>query len=299
MKVGYPCLNRSIGCTPSRTFRLASYADGRLAETLRANLDCLERILEYNRAHHLLFLRITSDLVPFASHPVCAFPWQREFAPRFAALGRFIRRQGMRISMHPDQFTLINSVDEGIFRRSAAELEYHARVLDALGLDDTARIQVHAGGVYGDKAAAVSRFCSRFELLAGAVRRRLVVENDDRLFTVADCLEISRRTGVPVLFDSFHHQLNHRGESTAAALALAAATWKKKDGPPMIDYSSQQKGARPGRHAESIDLRHFGRFIAAGSGLDFDIMLEIKDKEKSALRARRQLVKMKRIPESP
>lgn len=298
MKVGYPCLNRSIGCTPSRTFRLASYAPGRLAATVGWNLDCLERILEFNRAHGLLFFRITSDLVPFASHPVCTFPWEKEFAGRFSALGKFIRRNGMRISMHPDQFTLINSPDPEIFSRSAAELSYHARVLDLLGLARTARIQVHVGGVYNDKPAAIDRFCLRFERLEEAVRRRLTVENDDRLFTVADCLGISRRTGVPVLFDSFHHQLHNRGEGAAQALGRAAATWKKGDGRPMVDYSSQKKGERAGRHAESIDLKDFARFLAAAGDLDFDIMLEIKDKEKSALRARRHLVKMKRIPGS-
>jgi len=111
MKVGYPCLNRSIGCTPGRTFRLASYSPERLAAAVGWNLDCLERILEFNRDNGLLFLRITSDLVPFASHPVCAFPWPEEFAGRFAALGKIIRGSGMRISMHPDQFTLINSPD--------------------------------------------------------------------------------------------------------------------------------------------------------------------------------------------
>ena len=255
-------------------------------------------MLEFNRDHGLLFLRITSDLVPFASHPVCAFPWPEEFAARFAALGSFIRQSAMRISMHPDQFTLINSPNEDIFRRSAAELAYHARVLDLLGLDSTARIQIHAGGVYNDKPASIDRFCSRFEQLPAAVRRRLTVENDDRLYGVADCLVISRRTGIPVLFDSFHHRLNSNGEGTAAALALAAATWKKADGLPMVDYSSQKKGERKGSHAESIDLRHFARFITAAAGIDFDIMLEIKDKEKSALRAREQLVKMKRIRES-
>jgi UV DNA damage endonuclease len=298
VKIGYPCLNRSIGCTPGRTFRLASYSAERLVETVRWNLDCLERILEFNRDHGLLFFRVTSDLVPFASHPVCAFPWPGEFSRRFAVLGAFIRRQGMRISMHPDQFTLINSPDPEIFRRSSAELSYHARVLDLLGLDRTARIQIHAGGVYNDKPAAIDRFCRRFEQLPAAVRRRLVVENDDRLYSVADCLSISRRTGVPVLFDSFHHRLNGNGEKEAEALAMAAATWEKADGLPMVDYSSQKKGERKGSHAEQIDLKHFARFVKATAGIDFDIMLEIKDKEKSALRARAQLVKMKRIRES-
>jgi UV DNA damage endonuclease len=298
VKIGYPCLNRSIGCTPSRTFRLASYSAERLIETVSWNLDCLERILEFNRDHGLMFFRVTSDLVPFASHPVCAFPWPGEFARRFAALGAFIRRHGMRISMHPDQFTLINSPDPEIFRRSSAELSYHARVLELLGLDRTARIQIHAGGVYGDKAAGIDRFCSRFEQLPAAVRHRLVVENDDRLYGVADCLLISGRTGIPVLFDSFHHRLNGSGEKEADALALAAATWKQADGLPMVDYSSQKKGERKGSHAEQIDLKHFARFVRATAGIDFDIMLEIKDKEKSALRARAQLVKMKRIRES-
>lgn len=298
MKIGYPCLNRSLGCTPGHTFRLASYSPARLAETVLLNLDCLGRQLEYNREHGLLFLRITSDLVPFASHPVCDFPWHEEFAARFAALGKLIRRSSMRISMHPDQFTLINSPNEDIFRRSVAELAYHARILDLLGLDNTARIQVHVGGLYNDKPVSIDRFCARFEQLPETVRRRLTVENDDRLYSVADCLMISRRTGVPVLFDSFHHQLHNRGEGTAAALAMAAATWKKGDGRPMVDYSSQKKGERAGSHAESIDLKDFARFITAVAGMDFDIMLEIKDKEKSALRAREQLVKMKRIPGS-
>jgi len=258
----------------------------------------LKNILTWNREYGLLFFRITSDLVPFASHPVCTFPWHEEFAARFAALGKLMRRSSMRISMHPDQFTLINSPSEDIFRRSAAELAYHARVLDLLGLDSTARIQIHAGGVYNDKAASIDRFCRRFEQLPEAARRRLVVENDDRLYSVADCLLISGRTGIPVLFDSFHHQLHNRGEDMATALGLAAATWEKSDGPPMVDYSSQKKGERAGSHAESIDLKDFARFISAAGGLDFDIMLEIKDKEKSALRARKQLVKMKRIPGS-
>jgi UV DNA damage endonuclease len=295
MKIGYPCLNRSIGCTPSRTFRLSSYSPIRLVETVRQNLLCLRRILEFNCGNGLLFFRVTSDMVPFASHPVCDVPWPETFAAEFAAIGAFIKRNSMRISMHPDQFTLINSPASDIFRRSVAELNYHARVLDLLGLDQTAKIQVHGGGVYGDKAKSLDRFCSRYEQLDLQIRNRLVVENDDRQYSVADCLAINQRTGIPVLFDSFHHQLNRNGEDLTTGLRFAAATWGKNDGLPMIDYSSQKKGERSGSHTESIDLKDFAAFITSAGSLDFDIMLEIKDKEKSALRARRFLAKIKRI----
>jgi UV DNA damage endonuclease len=295
MKIGYPCINRSLGCTAGHTFRLRSYSPARLLQTVGENLLCLRRILEFNRANGLLFFRITSDLVPFASHPVCADPWPAQFAAEFSSLGALITNSTMRISMHPDQFTLINSPDADIFRRSAAELDYHALVLDLLGLDLTAKIQIHGGGVYGDKSKSLDRFCSRFEQLDQRVRRRLVVENDDRQYGVADCLAIHRRTGIPVLFDSFHHRLNSNGEDPAAALNMAAATWKKDDGPPMVDYSSQKIGERSGSHCESIDLADFAAFIKAIGSQDIDIMLEIKDKEKSALLARRFLVKMNRM----
>ena len=285
MRIGYPCINRSLECRGNRTFRLRSYSEERLSETVAGNLDCLLRILRFNAANRLLFFRITSDLVPFASHPVCRFDWGRHFREEFRRIGRFIQKHRIRISMHPDQFTLINSIQEDIFERSRRELLYHARVLDLLGLNRTAKIQVHVGGVYGDKTAAIERFIARYHTLEEEVRRRLVIENDDVSYTLADCLAISRETGIPVLFDVFHHSVNCSGEPVAVAVRRAAATWKKRDGILMADYSSQKKGAPRGSHAETIDLRDFKKFLAAARPVDFDVMLEIKDKEKSARKA--------------
>ncbi len=67
MKIGYPCINRTVKCCSAK-FRLSSYSEERLIETTAANLMCLEKILEFNRARSILFFRITSDLIPFASH---------------------------------------------------------------------------------------------------------------------------------------------------------------------------------------------------------------------------------------
>jgi UV DNA damage endonuclease len=285
VRIGYPCINRSIGCTSSRTFRLASYSDKRLVETVTQNLDCLERVLCWNADHGVGFFRITSDLVPFASHPVCTYDWAGHFRDRFRSIGRLARRHRMRISMHPDQFVLINARDQAIVASSVRELEYHARVLDLMGLPASAKLQIHVGGVYGDKQASILRFAERYQRLPPAVKRRLVVENDDRSYTVSDCLEVNRLTGVPVLFDVFHHKVNSSGESVRNALRICAATWHRADGPPMVDYSSQEPGQRRGRHAEHIDARDFRKFLKAARGVECDLMLEIKDKESSALKA--------------
>jgi UV DNA damage endonuclease len=285
MKIGYPCINLRLGCRSSSTFRLKSYSAKLLSEKVAGNLDCLLKILQFNVAHGILFFRISSDLVPFASHPVCRVDWRRAFRDEFKTLGAFIKKHRIRISMHPDQFTLINSVDPSVFRRSVKELRYHASVLDAMGLDSSAKIQIHVGGVYGDRVKSIARFVRRFRELPANVRRRLVIENDDINYPAADCLNISRRLGLPVLFDVFHHTLNNRGEEIRDILPLVARTWGKRDGIMMVDYSAQERGKRRGTHSHSIDLRDFKGFLSLSRPIDFDCMLEIKDKEGSALKA--------------
>jgi UV DNA damage endonuclease len=286
MKIGYPCINNSIGCTSSHTFRLRSYSEDRLKETMQLNLECLSRTLHYNVTNHLLFFRIASGIIPFASHPVNTFDWQEHFKRQFEEIGEYITRNNFRISVHPDQFTLINSLSDDIFERSRNELQYHADLLDCLNLDYSAKIQIHVGGAYGDKPRSMDTFINRYTLLDERIKRRLVIENDERLYTADDCLAISKQTSIPVLFDVFHHKINHAPESSSDYFAIAQKTWNQyKDGVLMIDYSSQKPNGKVGQHAESIDEADFRSFLESTQRFDFDIMLEIKDKEVSALKA--------------
>ncbi|MFC1848537.1 UV DNA damage repair endonuclease UvsE [Chloroflexota bacterium] len=231
------------------------------------------------------FFRITSDLVPFASHPVCQFEWQHYFQDKFQDTGDYIRAHDIRISMHPDQFTLINSPDEGVFQRSLQELIYHVQVLDLMALDTSTKIQLHVGGVYEDKTTSIRRFVDRFNTLPDLVKRRLVIENDDRSYTLQDCLQVSSMASIPVILDSFHHQVNSSGESLGDALSSASSTWRQEDGILMVDYSYQKGNGRRGAHSETVNIDHFRQFLDTTKSYDFDIMLEIKDKEQSALKA--------------
>ena len=286
MRIGYPCINLTVSCSSGSTFRLKSYSESRLEQTVKHNLECLKRILQFNLEQRIFFFRITSDLVPLASHAVNNFDWQQRFQEDFERIGQFITKNSMRISMHPDQFTLINSISDEIFERSKEELNYHAEILDLMKLDDSAKIQIHVGGVYGDKPGSIERFITRFHELDNSIKRRLVIENDDKMYDLNDCLNISGQIHIPVLFDAFHHKLNNLAQMKDTSFELSQKTWiEKRDGIPMVDYSSQKPGGLPRQHAETIDEEDFRLFLKQTDPFDFDIMLEIKDKEKSAIKA--------------
>jgi len=293
MKIGYPCINLTLPCRSSRTFRLASYSHDKMEQIIENNLACLSETLMFNQEHNLLFFRISSDLIPFASHPICDFPWQKTYREIFRKIGSFIKRHKMRVSMHPDQFVLLNSLDEDIFRRSVKELLYHSEILDLLGTNSSAKIQIHVGGIYGQKEKSLKRFIERYTSLPREIKKRLVIENDERLYNVEDCLFIHDKIYIPIVFDVLHFKCNNNGERMGDMLSRAFSTWSKKDGVPIVDYSSQEKGRRMGSHTHSINSNDFRNFLKATTGFDCDIMCEIKDKEKSALKALRVLNTLK------
>ncbi|MBS3749785.1 MAG: UV DNA damage repair endonuclease UvsE [Candidatus Thermoplasmatota archaeon] len=285
MKIGYPCINRTLPCRGNKTFRLKSYSKERFIDTVTNNLRCLQHLLSFNLDHNILFFRISSDIIPFASHSVLNVDWELFFKDRLQEIGRFIKKNNMRISMHPDQFIVLNSKRKEVVQRSIQELVYHASFLDSLGLDASSKIQLHVGGVYGEKEKSMNRFVKNFDLLPLPVKKRLVIENDDRSYTAKDCLQISKQIHIPVLFDVLHHQINNFDEPIQKIFRFIAETWQTNDGIPMVDYSSQEQNEKIGKHATHINQKDFICFLQSINSIDFDIMLEIKDKEKSALEA--------------
>ena len=287
MKIGYPCINRSIGCSSNKKFRLANFTKEKFNETVRNNLNCLDKIVDYNVENNMLFLRISSETIPFASHEVCTLDWKKIFKNELKNIGIKLKENKFRVSMHPGQFTLLNSPNEKIVEKSLAELEYHADFLNAMGLDNTAKIQIHVGGVYGDKDSAIKRFINTFGIASNKIKSRLAIENDDYHYSVKDCLRINKETNIPIILDNLHLECLNDGESLIEAYNIIKGTWSKEDGIPMLDYSSQQKDARIGKHTEHLDSNHFKEFIDIMQNQEFDLMFEIKDKEKSVLEAQR------------
>jgi UV DNA damage endonuclease len=182
-----------------------------------------------------------------------------------------------------------------------------------MGLGEEAVVNIHVGGLYGDKPAAVARFVRRYGELPDAVRARLVLENDERIYTIADTYSVHRQTGIRLVLDQLHHLCNREpGHSLGSALGLALSTWPENQ-TPKIHFSSprtaliaaaRRSGSaadqpafrlpRLGQHADLIDPLAFVGLLgwAAESGRDFDVMLECKAKDVALLRLREQLAQL-------
>jgi UV DNA damage endonuclease len=286
IRLGYAGVNTDLP-TASRTFRLAGYSEERMLEVAHENILALGEILQWNKRHGITLFRITSNLIPFGSHPVNSGTWKDEFRKDFEGIGSFIRENRMRVSMHPGQHTVLNTPDEGYFSNVLRDLEYHNAVLDLMGLDEGNVVVVHGGGGYGNKQLSAERLRMRIENLPHSLKRRLVMENDDRVFTAAEILPLCRHTGLPGIFDVFHHEVlpSFPGMKPREIILLFRDTWKMSR--QKIHYSDQDPLKRRGSHSQSVDVRTFGAFLRAIEDLDLDVMLETKDKQSSVLALRK------------
>ena len=279
---------------------------------LRTSLGYLSEILRFLHARDIRMYRMATALAPYASHPdLPQFHRQVEdCAEQLAAVGSLARELGIRLSTHPGQYTVLNSVDDHVQAAAVAELEVQAAILDAMELSAEAVVVLHVGGAAGGKAAGRDRFMTGFERLSERAKARLAIENDDRSYGVADALSVAARAGAPVVFDLLHHNCHDpEGIPDREALELAIATWPRGV-TPKVHYSSprldigerkRRNGRRvertpaipdPRMHADLVDPLAFELFLThTAAGLDFDVMLEAKGKDLALVRLREQLAR--------
>jgi UV DNA damage endonuclease len=288
MNVGYACLTIGVNGAKIHGCQLKQATQEKLKEVSEANLSALETILRYNASQGINLFRISSDIIPLASHHAIHFSWRSIFEGRLETIGRFAKENGIRVSMHPGQYTVLNAMDDAIRTAAVRDLLYHADFLDALGVDGSHKIILHAGGVYGDRSAAMDRFVREASRLPENVCARLVVENDDTRFPVQDILRIAEATGLPVVFDNLHHQVEPSPEldglSDADIIRLCAKTWRPSDGRQKVHYSQHRPGGSPGAHSSTIALDGFLAWQRLLGGNPPDVMLEVKDKNLSAMK---------------
>ena len=227
-----------------------------LADVALANAVALAHAIERCRELGIGAFRITSQILPLATHPQSGYahtdlPGGEAIDAAYAAAGRLAAEYGIRLSFHPDQFVVLNSERSDVVESSIRELEHQSAIAELVGADV---VTLHAGSAAGGKPAALARLTAAIDRLSSRAHARLALENDDRTYTPADLLPLAAATGVPIVYDAHHHRCNPDGFSVDEASDRAMLTWNGRE--PYFHISSPRAGwtgADPRPHADFID----------------------------------------------
>jgi UV DNA damage endonuclease len=294
LNLGLCCINTilrtqkpSVFC--SRHVKQENYTVEKAKELALQNVKDIIPLIEWNQLHGIRCLRLSSDIFPHFTNPETE-PYTIDFARDDLKLaGDLSKKYGHRIVMHPAQFNQVGAKDSYVFRKTFRELQHHAEILDAMGIDDNGVLIVHGGGTYGDKESTIKRWISQFKTLPECVRRRLVIENCERQYSVTDCLRISRECGIPVVFD-FHHyecmkiiypEIKHpRIDEFIGDVILS---WGNRR---VLMHVSEQGSGKIGHHSDYIEnLPHeLLNTLEDYPDLVVDLEVEAKKKESAIMR---------------
>jgi UV DNA damage endonuclease len=250
----------------------------KLSEISTHNTATLLTALEYCAAHDIGSFRILSQILPLKTHPQVGYdirqlPDYEKIIALYKKCRRFAREHDIRLTFHPDQFIVLNSPRKEVVRNAIKELDYQAEVAELVGADV---INLHVGGAYGDKNKALSTLRKNLNLLPARVRKRLTIENDDKLFTPSDILPLCREKNTPFVYDVHHHRCNPDDLSVEEATRQAISTWDRE---PLFHISSPLEGwdgPKPYRHHDYINIDDFPLFW---QNLGITIEIEAKAKE--------------------
>jgi UV DNA damage endonuclease len=250
-------------------------------------------ILVWNHRHNIKVFRMSSCLFPWASEYMLEdLPDWINIERNLKLAGDYAKNHGIRLSFHPGPFNILSSNKQHVVDNSIVDLSIHGKIMDCMGMprNHYAKINIHIGASYGDRASAMTRFCKNFNLLNDSVKSRLTIENDDRanLFSTKDLYEgIYKNTGCPIVFDYHHHKFRNDGDSEEDALAMAVSTWGGIV--PTCHYSESaclKEGKKKVLNAHSDYI--YDKIENYGHRLD--IVIEAKAKEKALMKYRREWV---------
>ena len=293
--LGYACINMTLskqGITTNRSMIKRTFISKGIpyaSELGLQNARDLIEIIKWNHRNDINFFRMSSNIFPWSSeYSLSELPDYKRIVNLLSGAGDLASKYNQRITSHPGPFNVLVSPNERVVQNTITDLSIHGEVFDLMGLSRTPynKLNIHCNGVYGDKIAAMDRFCSNFERLPESVQTRLTIENDDKatMYSVKDLMYIHERIGVPIVFDYHHHKFNTGDLTEEQALKLAASTWG--DIKPVVHYSESKSlhenndSIKPQAHSDYISD------TINTYGVDVDIMIEAKAKELTLLQYR-------------
>lgn len=280
--------------TAKATYVLEKFADRKqrleyIAKAVQINASSLITAIDTCSGLGIGSFRINSNILPLYTHPELHYqiedlPNASEVLSQLKEAKKRAQEKSIRLTFHPDQFVVINSPNREIVKKSIEELEYHTMFAQLVGVDV---VNIHAGGVYGDKKSALERFVENFSLLSKSAQKLLTIENDDKSYTPTDLLPVCNQLQIPLVYDVHHHRCNRDDLSIAEATTQALKTWNRE---PLFHISSPingWEGKTPSRHHDYISVEDFPKEWLSIDPLTVEV--EAKAKEKAVVKLLNEL----------
>ena len=301
VNLGYACINMALQkqkiCSNRGMIKRTFQAKGvkYASELALINVKALKKIIEWNNANGIKVYRMTSCLFPWMSeYDIFSLPDIDAIADTMSEAGEIAMSGGQRLSFHPGPFNCLASANDSVVQKTIAELDAHSTQMDLMGLPESpqAKINIHIGGAYGEHDKALDRFCRNFARLAQNTQARLTVENDDRASLYSTKMlhdGVFSKIGIPIVFDSHHHELGPQDIDYHDAFYLARSTWP--DGIKQQCHHSNSK-----RHYEDDSVRasaHSDWYYTPfeNYGEPVDVVLECKKKEQALFKYQQDFMK--------
>lgn len=283
IRLGYACITNCLDSTSSSPYTYGEYLKygdmEKLDRVIVSNLKSLEEIIYYNIKNNIHFYRMSSKIIPLATKSDVKFDYINKYKSYYDKIGKMISDYDMRVDFHPDQFCVLNSVKSDVVSASIDILKYHYSLLEAFGIKNKILV-LHVGSNSFGKDNSIRRFINNFNKLPKYLKECIAIENDDKVFSVSDVLEISKNTGVPVILD-YHHHLCNKSDFSFEDIFNSFNNMKVK-----MHFSSSKNKKDFRSHNDYINGDDFIDFIKILKKYDrdVDIMIEAKCKDDSLFR---------------
>jgi len=298
-KLGYACINTTLAEKDitvnrgmvQRTFKTKGL--NYVSELIILNVQDFISIIEWNEKNNIKNYRMSSDMFPWFTHyNLEDLPQYQKIKFLMKTAGNLAKKYNHKLSFHPGPFNCLASPNPDVVKKTIFELNQHSNLIDLLELDESPfyNINIHIGGVYGDKIGTMERFIENFNLLSEPTKKRLTLENDDSNgYTVKDLYTVHQRTNIPIVFDTLHYYCNPGDMSYEDSFNLAYSTWNSII--PEIHHASSKKlyedvKATIKTHADYI----FDEINTCGK--DVYVTIESKAKELALLKYRKDYHKL-------
>ena len=258
-----------------------------LKEKIIQNLKDVLTMMDWNEQNGIKVFRLSSELFPHKSNPKVE-DYDFDFAKDLLRqIGEKSKKYNQRLTFHPGQYNVVGTPNKKAFQQTICDLKYHADVLDLMGLDYNSVMVVHGGGMYGDKEKTKDRWCEQFKMLPENVQKRLVLENCEKCFSIKDCIDVTKKINIPIVFDTHHYEcykIMHPEEEfrdPSFYIPDILDSWKPRNVKPKFHVSEQGSG-RCGHHSDFIEvIPDYLLEIPEKYNTNIDIMIEAKKKEQA------------------